>query len=159
MPRRVAIYPGSFDPVTNGHLDILARAARLFDEVRVAIGVNSAKRAVFDADERQRLLDIVCGGMPGVVVDRFTGLLVQYALSHGACAIIKGLRAVSDFEYEFQQAQINRRLCPEIDTVFIMTSTDYSYLSSSVVKEIARHGGAVAGLVPAAVEEALRLKL
>ena len=156
---RLAIYPGSFDPVTNGHLDIVQRAALIFDQVRVAVGVNPSKVPLFDVAERLAFLEEVCAPFPNVRVDKFTGLLVKYALAHKACAVVKGLRAISDFEYEFQQAQMNRRISPEIDTLFVMTSTEYSYLSSSVVKEIVRYGGSVAGLVPDVVEQALRAKL
>jgi pantetheine-phosphate adenylyltransferase len=156
---RVAIYPGSFDPVTNGHLDIIDRAARLFDEVQVAVGINASKSALFSLDDREEFLQEACRGKAGVQVDRFSGLLVEYALARRACAVIKGLRAISDFEDEFQQAQMNRRLAPEVDTVFVMTSTEYSYLSSSIVKEIVRYGGSVAGLVPDFVERALVQKL
>ena len=156
---RIGIYPGSFDPVTNGHLDTIERTTHLFDEVIVAVGVNASKAAMFTVEERMDLLRQVCSPFPNVRVDRFGGLLVEYALARKASAVIKGLRAVSDFEDEFQQAQMNRRLAPEIDTIFIMTSTDYSYLSSRVVKEIARYGGSVAGLVPEVVEKALKEKL
>ena len=156
---RIAIYPGSFDPVTNGHVDIVQRAARLFDQVRIAVGVNPSKHALFSVEERVSLLQEVCAPLQGVVVDRFEGLLVEYALSQGASAVVKGLRAISDFEDEFQQAQMNRKLSEEIDTVFVMTSTEYSYLSSSIVKEIVRYGGSVSGLVPEPVERALRRKL
>ena len=156
---RIAVYPGSFDPVTNGHMDTVQRAARLFDEVRVVVGLNAHKQPLFSADERVGLLEQVCAGIPNVQVDRFTGLLVEYALAQGACAIIKGLRAISDFEDEFQKAQMNRRLAPDLDTVFVMTSTEFSYLSSSVVKEIVRYGGSVSGLVPEVVQHALAEKL
>ncbi|MCA1595717.1 MAG: pantetheine-phosphate adenylyltransferase, partial [Chloroflexi bacterium] len=129
---RIGIYPGSFDPVTNGHVDIVQRAARLFDRVKVAVGVNPSKRIpLFELEERLALMEQVFAPYPSVQVDRFTGLLVEYALAQGACAVIKGLRAISDFEDEFQQAQMNRRLAPDIDTIFVMTSTEYSYLSSS----------------------------
>ncbi|HET6386892.1 MAG TPA: pantetheine-phosphate adenylyltransferase [Armatimonadota bacterium] len=156
---RIGIYPGSFDPVTNGHLDIVERASRLFDELRVAVGANPSKTTLFSVEERVNLLREVCAPFENVQVDRFDGLLVEYALSQNACAVVKGLRAISDFEYEFQQTQINRRLAADLDTVFVMTSTDYSYLSSSIVKEIVRYGGAIAGLVPDVVDRALRHKL
>jgi pantetheine-phosphate adenylyltransferase len=157
---RIAIYAGSFDPVTNGHLDIVQRVAHLFDRLIVAVGVNPSKRNfLFEPDERVRLLEAACAPMANVTVDRFTGLLVEYALAQKACAVIKGLRAISDFEYEFQQAQMNRFLCTAVDTLFVMTSTEYSYLSSSVVKEIAGYGGSIKGLVPQAVEQAICNKL
>lgn len=157
---RIGVYPGSFDPVTNGHVDIVQRATRLFDQVKVAVGVNPSKRIpLFELEERVALMEQVFAPYPAVQVDRFTGLLVEYALAQGACAVIKGLRAISDFEDEFQQAQMNRRLAPAIDTIFVMTSTEYSYLSSSIVKEIVQYGGTVTGLVPEVVEEALKRKL
>ena len=157
---RIAVYPGSFDPVTNGHVDIAQRATRLFDRVKIAVGMNPTKRvSLFDLEERVALMEEVFAAYPSIQVDSFTGLLVEYALAQGASAVIKGLRAISDFEDEFQQAQMNRRLAPTIDTIFVMTSTEYSYLSSSIVKEIVRYGGSVAGLVPEVVEQALKRKL
>lgn len=148
----VAIYPGSFDPVTSGHLDVIERAAHLFDEVIVAVAPNLQKQNLFTNDERLEMLRQVCADFPNISVDSFSGLLVNYAGARGARCIIKGLRAVSDFEYELQMAQLNRRLAPDIHTVFLMTTTEHSFLSSSIVKEIARLGGDIRGLVPPAVE-------
>ena len=150
--------PGSFDPVTNGHLDIIGRAAALFESVVVAVARNSMKTPVFTIEERVLLLTEACSAWHNVSVQTFEGLLVGFAQDCGATAIVKGLRAVSDFEYEFQMAQMNRRLCAEVETVFLMTGAEYSYLSSSIVKEIARLGGAVEGLVPNHVGTRLRAK-
>ena len=149
MEKRIAICPGSFDPITKGHLDIIRRASGLFDEVIVLILVNYAKsNTAFTPAERVELARRVTKDLPNVRVDFFGGLLADYASHVGACTLIKGLRAVSDFEYEFQMALANRKLNPELDTVFLMTSAEYMYLSSSVVKDIAVHGGSVAGFVP-----------
>jgi pantetheine-phosphate adenylyltransferase len=154
-----ALVPGSFDPVTNGHLDIIGRAATMFDSVLVAVAVNSSKTPMFSADERVRMLREVCADWRNVSIDAFEGLLVNYAFERNATVIVKGLRAVSDFEYELQMALMNRRLNQDIETVFLMTGPEHSYLSSSIVKEIARLGGTVEGLVPNRVEELLRQKL
>ena len=154
-----AIVPGSFDPVTNGHLDIIERAAALFERVTVAIAINSGKTALFSTEERMEMIREVVGHLPNVEVDSFTGLLVDYAVSRDASVIVKGLRAVMDFEYELQMALMNRRQRPEVETVFMMTGTEYSYLSSSIVKEIARLGGSVEGLVPENVGKRLRAKV
>ncbi len=151
--------PGSFDPVTNGHYDIISRAATMFDEVLIAVAKNSTKTPLFTIDERVEMLTEVCAPCPNVTITTFEGLLVEFARNHGVTAIVKGLRAVSDFEYELQMALMNRRLQPEIETIFLMTGADYSYLSSSIVKEIARLGGAVEGLVPDCVEQRLRQKV
>jgi|SRR5579862_6105182 len=151
-----AIVPGSFDPITNGHVDIIERAAHQFEHVTVAVAINSAKTSLFTLDERVRMVEDVCKPLPNVSIGTFTGLLVVYAQERGATAIVKGLRAVSDFEYELQMALMNRRLCPAVETVFMMTGAEYSYLSSSVVKEIARLGGSVEGLVPDIVARRLR---
>lgn len=153
-----AIYAGSFDPVTNGHLDVLARAANVFDEVLVAVACNSEKRGLFTPDERVALLGEAVAGLRNVRVTRFTGLLVEFARREKACAIIRGLRAVSDFEFEFQMALMNRRLAPALETMFLMPREDYSYVSSRLVKEVASLGGDVAALVPAPVAVALREK-
>jgi pantetheine-phosphate adenylyltransferase len=153
-----ALVPGSFDPVTNGHLDIIERAANMFDSVLVAIARNNSKTPLFTLEERIEMLTEVCAPWPDVSVDSFEGLLVQYALDQGATVIVKGLRAVSDFEYELQMALMNRRLSGSIETIFLMTGAEYSYLSSNIVKEIARLGGAVEGLVPNSVEKRLRQK-
>jgi pantetheine-phosphate adenylyltransferase len=147
--RRV-VCPGSFDPVTNGHVDVIGRAAELHDEVVVAVLVNPAKRTLFELDERIAMLEEVTALMPNVRVDSWHGLLVDYCSAHGIPAIVKGLRAVSDFDYELQMAQMNYRLA-RVETLFVTTNPLYSYLSSSLVKEVARYGGDVAGLVPESV--------
>ena len=138
---RIAIYPGSFDPVTLGHLDIIRRASGLFDRLIVAVMHNQNKKPMFSVEERMEML-------PNVEIESFGGLLADYARRKNACVLVKGLRAVSDFEYEFQMALANRKLNADLDTVFLMTSSEYMYLSSSVVKDIAVHGGSVAGFVP-----------
>jgi pantetheine-phosphate adenylyltransferase len=159
MSVKRALVPGSFDPVTNGHLDIIQRAAGMFDEVRVVVARNSAKSPLFTLDERMEMLREVCSPLSRVTVHTFEGLLVQYAIDCQAQVIVKGLRAVSDFEYELQMALMNRRLADRVETMFLMTGAEYSYLSSNIVKEIARLGGAVEGLVPESVEKRLREKL
>ena len=145
---RIAIYPGSFDPVTLGHLDIIRRASGLFDRLIVAVMHNQNKKPMFSVEERMEMLRRTTDGLPNVEIESFGGLLADYAHSKNACVLVKGLRAVSDFEYEFQMALANRKLNAELDTVFLMTSSEYMYLSSSVVKDIAVHGGSVAGFVP-----------
>jgi len=145
---RTAIYPGSFDPVTNGHLDIIDRGSKAFDRLVVAVLENPRKSALFSAQERLRMLDIVLKKYDNVKVDYYQGLLIDYAEQKKAKIIIKGLRAISDFEYEFQMAMINHKLNPKIETMFMMTNSKYSYLSSSIVKEIASYGGCIKGLVP-----------
>jgi pantetheine-phosphate adenylyltransferase len=158
MPRKIAVYPGSFDPITYGHLDIINRALRIFDRVIVAVACNSSKNALFEINERIDLIRQVLSENDRVKVDTFDGLLVDYVLSQGATVIIRGLRAVSDFEYEFQLAQINRGITLEVETMFMMTSVPYSYLSSSVVKEISSLKGPVDALVPPLVKKALEAK-
>ncbi len=155
---RRAVCPGSFDPVTNGHLDIIARAAALFDEVIVAVGVNAAKKRLFTAEERMAMLSEVCADFDNVRIDGFDGLLTDFCQAHGAQAIVKGLRAVSDFDYELQMAQMNSSLAA-IETVFVPTSPEYSFLASSLVKEVAAYGGDVSGLVPATVLTSLAARL
>lgn len=152
-----AVCPGTFDPVTNGHVDVIERAAALFDEVVVAVALSPDKGGgpLFTVDERVALVQGAISGLPNVTVRPFDTLLVELAQQTDATVIIKGLRAVTDFEREFQMAQLNYRLDPGIETMFIMSVPEYAYLSSSAVKEIARHGGSVAGLVPDAVREAL----
>jgi len=144
----IAVYPGSFDPVTNGHLDIIKRAARIFDRVYVAVLTNSAKTPMFTVEERMDFIRRTVAPYSNVEVDSFSGLLVDYMEQKKANVIIKGLRAVSDFEYEFQMALMNHKLSREVETLFMMTSGRYSYLSSSIVKEVARHGGNLSDLVP-----------
>ena len=144
---RRAVCPGSFDPVTNGHLDIISRASTLFDEVVVAVLINKSKKSLFTVDERMDMLREVCAEYPNVKVDSFHGLLVNFCRERGIVAIVKGLRAVSDFDYELQMAQMNSSLAP-VETVFVPTSPAYSFLASSLVKEVATYGGDVSGLVP-----------
>ena len=156
--KKNAVYPGSFDPVTNGHLDIIKRASKIFDTLYVAILENSAKSPAFSMDERVELLKKVTADMDNVVIDKFSGLLVDYAQSVDAHVIIKGLRAVSDFEYEFQMALMNRNLNRNIETLFMTTNEKYSYLSSSIVKEVAKHQGSLKGLVPENLEKIILTK-
>jgi len=151
---RRAVCPGSFDPVTNGHLDIISRASKLFDEVVVAVGVNKSKNRLFSAEERMQMLRDVCGGYGNVQVDGFDGLLTSFCAERGIHAIVKGLRAVSDFDYELQMAQMKASLA-DVETVFVPTSPEYSFLASSLVKEVATFGGDVSGLVPPLVHELL----
>ncbi len=153
-----ALVPGSFDPVTNGHLDIIERAANMFGSVIVAVAHNNSKAALFTTEERVAMLAESCAVWHNVTVATLEGLLVQYALDHEVAVIVKGLRAVSDFEYELQMAHMNRRLSRAVETVFMMTGSEYSYLSSSIVKEIARLGGSVEGLVPDHVGTRLQQK-
>ncbi|MBT2678453.1 pantetheine-phosphate adenylyltransferase [Bacillus sp. ISL-35] len=155
---RVAVCPGSFDPITYGHLDIITRAAKVFDELYVVVLNNSSKKPLFSVEERIDLIDQVTKNIPNVKVDSFQGLLVDYAESVNANAIIRGLRAVSDFEYEMQITSMNRVLDDKIETFFIMTNNQYSFLSSSIVKEVAKYGGKISELVPSEVEEALLKK-
>ena len=158
--KKIALYPGSFDPLTNGHLDIIHRASRLFDEVIVAILINSEKSPLFTAGERSTMIRTALGNdYPNVRVDTFEGLLVDYALQRQARVIVRGIRAVSDYEYELQMALMNRRLEPQIETVFMMPSEAYSYLSSRLVREVCQFGGAISGLVPPNVEDRLLKKI
>jgi len=160
MRKTVAIYPGSFDPITNGHLDIIQRGAKLFDEVIVAVLVNSEKAPLFTAEERVEMIRaILKEHRLAVRVDTFGGLLVTYAQKQKAQVIVRGIRAVSDYEYELQMALMNRRLEPRIETVFMMPSEAYSYLSSRLVREVFKLGGSVEGLVPPLVERMLRSKI
>ena len=152
------VCPGSFDPVTNGHLDIISRASGLYDEVVVAVLINVTKRSLFTVDERVEMLGEVTAHYGNVKIDRFHGLLVDFCAANGITAVIKGLRAVSDFEYEMQMAQMNYRMA-KVETLFMTTNPLYSFLSSSLVKEIARYGGDVGGLVPDAVLSRLRARL
>ena len=155
---RRAVCPGSFDPVTNGHLDIIGRASRLFDEVVVGVGVNRSKNRLFSPEERMGMLEEVCRDFANVRVAGFTGLLTDFCQANGIDAIVKGLRAVSDFDYELQMAQMNASLAP-VETVFVPTSPEYSFLASSLVKEVAAFGGDVSALVPALVHERLTARL
>jgi pantetheine-phosphate adenylyltransferase len=155
---RSAVCPGSFDPVTNGHIDIIGRAAALFDHVTVGVLVNQTKSSLFTVDERIVMLEEVCAVYPNVTVQSFTGLLVDFCRDHRISAIVKGLRAVTDFDYELQMAQMNNRLTG-IETLFVSTNPVYGYLSSSLVKEIAGHGGDVTGLVPDSVLKSLKERL
>lgn len=156
MPERIAIYPGSFDPVTFGHVDIARRALAMFDRVVVAVAENMHKRGLLPIPERLRLLRDAFRGEKRVEVDRFRGLLADYCRMRGSRIVIRGLRAVADFEFEYQLAHMNRRLLPGLDTVFLMTGHEHFYTSSNLVKEVATLGGDVSGLVPATVVEALR---
>lgn len=152
----IAICPGSFDPVTTGHLDVIERASALYDKIIVAVIEQPRKTPLFSLEERVQFLTNSAGGNPKVTVESFNCLAVEFAKMHGARAIIRGLRAVSDFEHEFQMAQFNRKLDSSIETVFIMASPEYMFLSSSAVKEIAEFGGSVRNLVPAEVEKRLK---
>ena len=155
---RTSVYPGSFDPVTNGHLDVIKRGLKIFDKIIIAVGSHIKKQPLFSVDERVALLKKATQGIKNVEIGSFSGLLVDYVREKKAHAIIRGLRAVSDFEHEFQSALMNRKLDDSIETVFIMTRGMYCYLSASVVKEVASMGGSLDGMVPHAVEVALRKK-
>lgn len=155
---KIAVCPGSFDPITYGHLDIIRRGAKIFDEVYVVVLNNSNKNPLFTVDERMELIKEVTKEIPSVKVDQFRGLLVDYARGVNASAIIRGLRAVSDFEYEMQITSMNRVLDEELETFFIMTNNQYSFLSSSIVKEVAQYDGKISELVPPIVEKALHEK-
>ena len=157
--QRVALFPGSFDPFTNGHLDLTRRAAALFDRVLVAIAHNPAKAGLFTPQERVELVRESVKSLKNVDVIHFEGLVVDCARQNKAQVIIRGLRAVSDFEFEFQMALMNRRMAPGVEIAFLMPSQEYTYLNSTLVKEVARHGGKIRGLVPAVVERRLREKL
>ena len=154
----LAVFPGSFDPITNGHLDIIARGLSVFDDVTIAILINPGKQALFTVEERVEIIRETYRSEPRVKVDTFSGLLVDYAERVGAAVIVRGLRAISDFEYEFQMALMNRRLNPRIETVFMMPAESYSYLSSRLVKEVFQLGGRVRDLVPPVVERRLAAK-
>lgn len=154
-----AVYPGTFDPLTKGHLDIIERAAALFDELVIGVLFNSAKTPLFSAEERVKMLEKATVGIPNVRVLAFGGLSVDFARSCGAKVIVRGLRLITDFEYELQMAQTNRKLAPDVDTTFLYTALQYSYLSSTTVKEVAAFGGDISEFVPAFIEEAIRQKL
>ena len=155
----IAVYPGSFDPVTCGHLDIIERSSRLFDTVYVAVLQNSSKTPLFSVEERKELIKRVTSHLDNVIIADFNGLLVEFAKNVGAKVIVKGLRAVSDFEYEFQMALINRKLEGEIETMFLMTSAQNQYLSSSIVKDVAKYGSSLSGLVPSEIMQDIYDKL
>lgn len=155
---RIAVYPGTFDPVTNGHVDIITRSLRMFERVIVAVAVNSAKTPLFSLEERISLIQTCFAANDRVEVDTTSGLIVDYAVRRKACAIVRGLRAVSDFDYELQLALMNRKLERRVETVFLMTGFRWIYISSSIIKDAARHGGDVGGMVPAHVLAALRAK-
>ena len=156
---RTAIYPGSFDPLTNGHLDVLQRATKLFDRVIVAVANSESKHPLFTLEERLQMVSESVRHMPHVEADSFDGLLVSYVEGRSAQAVVRGLRAVSDFEFEFQLALMNRKLCEGVETIFMMPKDTYTFLSSRIVKEIAQLGGDVSAFVPAHVQAALALKL
>jgi pantetheine-phosphate adenylyltransferase len=156
---KLAVYPGTFDPITNGHADILRRSLGLFDRVVVALAQNPRKAPLFSIDERRAMITAALGHDPRIEVDAFEGLLVDYVRRRRAAVVIRGLRALADFEYEFQQAHMNRHLAPEVETLFLMTSEESFFVSSSLVKEVALMGGDVSRMVPAAVVAALEAKL
>jgi len=155
----LAVYPGTFDPITNGHVDILRRSLKIFDRVVVALAENVRKAPLFSLEQRRKLIEDALGSDARVEIDSFTGLLVEYAKQRQARAIIRGLRAIADFEYEFQFAHMNRHLAPGVETVFLMTSEESFYVSSSLVKEVATMGGDITRIAPPAVVEAFKRKL
>ena len=159
MNRRLAIYPGTFDPITNGHLDVLKRGTQLFDHVIVGVTNNSSQNTFFTSEERKEMIKEVTGDLKNTSVEDFSGLLVDYAATKRACALIRGLRAISDFEYEFQMAIVNRRISDGLTTVFLMANEKYTYLNSTIVKEVAGLGGEVSSFVPPIVCEQLYRKL
>jgi pantetheine-phosphate adenylyltransferase len=159
MKRQIAIYPGTFDPITFGHIDVIERAVELFSQVIVLVAKNSTKTPLFSIEERLIMIREVLRDKKGVTVDCFDGLLVDYAQRHKANVIVRGLRALSDFEYEFQMALTNRKLAPAVDPVFLVPHEDYTYLTSSIVREVARLGGDISDFVPASVRRRLTQKL
>ena len=156
--KRIGLYPGTFDPITNGHLSLIHRAVSLFDELVVAISRGTVKDTLFTAEERKEMVEKVVADKANVRVEIFDHLLAEYAQQIGACAIIRGLRAVSDFEFEFQMALMNRRLARNVETVFLMPALSWVYLSSTIVKDVAKNGGEISGLVPAPVAQMLKKK-
>lgn len=159
LQKRIAIYPGTFDPVTFGHIDIIKTAAKMFDEVHVAIANNTGKKPLFTTQERLKFMQMATKSIPGVKVETFNGLVVNFARKKSARAMVRGIRAVSDFDYEFQMALANQKLESEIHTIFVMPSEDHFYISSRLIKEIAQFGGDVSRFVPPFVESRLRQKL
>ncbi len=159
MGKRIAVYPGSFDPVTFGHMDIIQRAAEMVDTLVVGVLVNQAKTPLFSVDERVKMIQLVTDGISNVEVDSFSGLAVDFAKEKGAEFIVRGLRAITDFEFELQLAQTNRIMNPGIDTIFLTTSLQYAYLSSTTVKEVASYGGDISHFVPPAIIEEIARKL
>ncbi|MBR5279655.1 MAG: pantetheine-phosphate adenylyltransferase [Clostridia bacterium] len=158
--KRIGVYPGSFDPLTNGHLDIIRRASKLFDHLIVAVLVNTSKKnAIFTMEERVALIRKCTDQMPNVEVQMFDGLLVDFVKAHQAVAIVKGLRAVSDYEYELQMAALNKHIDKDVETIFLMADIQNSFLSSSIVKELARHGGDIRGLVPGEIVDDIEAKM
>jgi pantetheine-phosphate adenylyltransferase len=151
-----AVYPGSLDPLTNGHLDLINRANRIFDEIHVAVLENPSKEALFDTERRLELIEVATRDIDAVSVGHFDGLLVEYVQQRKSDVILRGLRALSDFEYEFQMSMMNKRLANEVETLYMMTGEDHSFVSSSLVKEVAQYGGDISSLVPPVVEEALQ---
>ncbi|CAM2362283.1 pantetheine-phosphate adenylyltransferase [Listeria seeligeri] len=158
MEEKIAVIPGTFDPITNGHLDIIERAAKIFDVLYVSVLNNSSKKPLFNVEERMEMIKQVTAHLPNVQVESASGLTVDYAAMRGATAIVRGLRAVSDFEYEMQIASMNRTLNATIETFFVMTNTKYSFLSSSMVKEVAQYQGDISELVPDIVNQAIQAK-
>ena len=158
--KRIGVYPGSFDPLTNGHLDIIRRASKLFDHLIVAVLVNTSKKnAIFTMEERVALIRKCTDQMPNVEVKMFDGLLVDFVNQHHAVAIVKGLRAVSDYEYELQMAALNKHIDKNVETIFLMADIQHSFLSSSIVKELAKHGGDIRGLVPGEIVDDIEAKM
>ncbi len=156
---RVAVYPGSFDPITLGHLDIIQRGAHTFDKLIVAVATNEDKNPIFSVEERKEMISKVVGSIPNVEIDSFNGLTIDYVNSKGSNVILRGIRTVSDFEYEFQMALTNRTMAPDIETVFVMTSDKYSFLSSRLIKETVKLGGDVSPFVPPGIQQRLVQKL
>ena len=155
---KTAVYAGTFDPVTYGHLDVAERATKIFDQLIIAVAEDNYKNCLFSLEERRGFVEEATKNLPNVRVDSFDGLLVDYCLRQGGCAIIRGLRAVSDFDKELQMALMNRKMCPQIDTVFLMSASKYLFISSSIIKNSVAAGGDISDLVPPLVEEALRQK-
>ena len=156
---KIGVYPGTFDPITNGHMDIIERASRIFDKLVVGVLFNMNKKPLFTVDERVEFIKESCKSLANVEVDCFSGLLIEFVKNKNANTIVKGLRAVSDFEYEFQMALMNRKLDEDVETVFMMTNSKYSYLSSSLIKEVAKFGGCIGGLIPENVEKSIYEKI